>query len=75
MERFSITRVSNKDAHKDLNKIRHELALNVGDLNIRRNSRTVPNLGEARKFSLAQLTRWTDESKLLFLFAFFIHDE
>lgn len=58
MERFTITRVSNKDVHKDhLNKIRHEIALNVGELNMRRNSRTVPNLGEARKFSLAQLTR------------------
>lgn len=72
MERFTITRVSNKDVNKDaakdankdavhrnLDKIRHEIAINVGDLNnMRRNSRTVPNLGEARKFSLAQLTRW-----------------
>lgn len=58
MERFTITRVSNKDVHKDLNKIRNEIAINVGELNnMRRNSRTVPNLGEARKFSLAQLTR------------------
>ena len=57
MERFSITRVSNGKMNSNLNKIRNEIAINVGDLNMRRNSRTVPTLGEARKFSLAQLTR------------------
>jgi hypothetical protein len=58
MERFTITRVSNRDVRKDLNKIRNEIAINVDDLNnMRRNSRTVPNLGDGRKFSLAQLTR------------------
>jgi hypothetical protein len=58
MERFTITRVSNRDVHKDLSKIRNEVALNVDELNnMRRNSRTVPNLGDGRKFSLAQLTR------------------
>lgn len=58
LDRFTITRVNN-EMHKDaLSKIRNEIAINVGDLNnMRRNSRTVPNLGEARKFSLAQLTR------------------
>lgn len=56
MERFTITRVSNKDISNG--KTRNEVALNVDELNnIRRNSRTVPILGEARKFSLAQLTR------------------
>lgn len=67
MERFTITRVSNKDVgdsankevHRGLSKMRNEIAINVGELNnMRRNSRTVPNLGEARKFSLAQLTRF-----------------
>lgn len=67
MERFTITRVSNKEvgdnaskeANRGLSKIRNEIAINVGELNnMRRNSRTVPNLGEARKFSLAQLTRF-----------------
>lgn len=67
MERFTITRVSNKDVgdsankevHRGLTKMRNEIAINVGELNnMRRNSRTVPNLGEARKFSLAQLTRF-----------------
>lgn len=60
MERFTITRVSNGNGnvHKDLSKIRNEVALNVDELNhMRRNSRTVPNLGDGRKFSLAQLTR------------------
>lgn len=57
MDRFSITRVSNGKTNSNLNKIRNEIAINVGELNMRRNSRTVPNLGEARKFSLAQLTR------------------
>lgn len=57
MERFTITRVSNKELPS--NKFRTEVAINVGELNnIRRNSRTVPTMGESRKFSLAQLTRW-----------------
>jgi hypothetical protein len=58
MERFTITRVSNGKVNNNLNKIRNEIAINVDDLNnMRRNSRTVPNMGEGRKFSLAQLTR------------------
>lgn len=57
MERFTITRVSNKELPS--NKFRTEVAINVGELNnIRRNSRTVPTMGESRKFSLAQLTRY-----------------
>lgn len=52
MERFTITRVSNKD----VNKLRNEFVLNVENLNGRRNSKTVP-VPDRRKISLAQLTR------------------
>lgn len=55
MERFTVTRVSNKD----VGRFRNEIAVNVNELkNMRKNSRTVPNPGDARKFSLAQLTRF-----------------
>ena len=60
MERFTVTPVdgNRKDVPLNLGMFRNEIALNIGELNnIRRNSRTVPNLSEARKFSLAQLTR------------------
>lgn len=59
MERFTITAVDGKEARRNhLDFIRKEIAINVGDLkNIRKNSHTVPNPAEARKFSLAQLTR------------------
>lgn len=57
-DRFKVTRVNNEMHEDSLRKIRNEIAINVNDLNnMRRNSRTVPNFGEARKFSLAQLTR------------------
>lgn len=52
MERFTITRVSNKD----VNKLRNEFILKVDSLNGRRNSKTVP-VPDRRKISLAQLTR------------------
>lgn len=52
MERFTITRVSNKE----VNKLRNEFVLNVDNLNGRRNSKTVP-VPDRRKISLAQLTR------------------
>lgn len=55
MERFTITRVSDKN----INKPSHEVALNVSELDdVRRNSRTVPaSTPDRRKFSFAQLTR------------------
>lgn len=52
MERFTVTRVSNKD----INTNKNEIAMNVNELNsMRKNSRTVP--AASRKFSFAQLTR------------------
>lgn len=60
MERFTVTRVSNNDVQPDhVKKFRTEIAINVNELNKRKNSRTVPNIGERRKFSLAQLTRYS----------------
>mgnify|MGYP003428851336 FL=1 len=55
MERFTVTRVSDKN----INKTNHEVALNVSELdNARKNSRTVPaSTPDRRKFSFAQLTR------------------
>ena len=60
MDRFSVSRVSDKTPkNRHVNNLRNEIALNIGELNGRRNSKTVPNLGDfdRRKFSLAQLTR------------------
>lgn len=62
MERFTVTRVSNKD----LGRYHNEIAVNVNELNnMRRNSRTVPNYSEGRKFSLAQLTRFVSALNLI----------
>lgn len=59
MKRFTVTRVSINDVHKDNGRFRNEIAVNVNELNnMRKNSRTVPNTSDARKFSLAQLTRF-----------------
>lgn len=60
MERFTITRVSNKDVNNDNNRERGnaEVSLNVNELIARKNSHTVPtNAPDRRKFSFAQLTR------------------
>lgn len=63
MERFTITPVDDGKSDNKTNgkamKYRNEVAIDVSSLrNVRRNSRTVPNLGtEARRISLAQLTR------------------
>lgn len=67
MDRFKVTRVSNKDINCDIKKIRNEISLNVGDLNnFRRNSRTVPaNFNDRRKISLAQLTRYVMIRRLI----------
>lgn len=56
MDRFTITRVSDKNINKPP---QIEVSLNVGDLDHgRRNSRTVPaSTPDRRKFSFAQLTR------------------
>lgn len=54
MERFTVTRVSDKN----INKPHNEISLNVNELNARKNSRTVPaSTPDRRKFSFAQLTR------------------
>lgn len=52
MERFTITRVSDKNINKGHN---NEVALNVGDLGARGNTLAVHD--DHRKFSFAQLTR------------------
>lgn len=59
MERFTVTRVSNKDMNNDNNKRgTTEVSLNVNDLIHRKNSHSVPVSSiDRRKFSFAQLTR------------------
>lgn len=54
MERFTVTRVSDKNINKP-----PEVSLNISELqNARRNSKTVPaSTPDRRKFSFAQLTR------------------
>lgn len=55
MERFTVTRVSNKEANLN-NRNNTEVTLDVGEL--RKNSHSVPvNSPDRRKFSFAQLTR------------------
>lgn len=55
MERFTVTRVSDKN----INLTPREVTLNVSELNnARKNSRTFPaSTTDRRKFSFAQLTR------------------
>lgn len=59
MERFTVTRVSNKNLQNDDNrKGNAEVSLNVNELIARKNSQTVPvGFHDRRKFSWAQLTR------------------
>ena len=55
MERFSVSRVSDKNQSKNVNNSKNEVALNVGELNGQGNTDITNN--DRRKFSLAQLTR------------------
>ncbi|KAL7038044.1 hypothetical protein ACKWTF_009435 [Chironomus riparius] len=59
MERFTVTRISNKDMNNDNSKRgTAEVSLNVNDLYHRKNSHSVPVSSiDRRKFSFAQLTR------------------
>lgn len=64
MERFTITPVDDGNSDKfdsqpEKYSNKNEVTIDVGALkNIRRNSKTVPNMGvETRRISLAQLTR------------------
>lgn len=61
MERFTITPVDDTNDKFDKNEkyMKNEVVVDVATLkNIRRNSKTVPNIGvENRRISLAQLTR------------------
>lgn len=57
MERFTITRVNNDDV--TANNGTAEVVLNVNEINMRKNSHTVPVTSpDRRKFSFAQLTRY-----------------
>lgn len=55
MERFTVTRVHDNNIERPH---QFEVSLNVGELNARRNSRTVPaSYPDRRKSSFAQFTR------------------
>ncbi|KAG5681039.1 hypothetical protein PVAND_010505 [Polypedilum vanderplanki] len=57
MERFKVTRV-NDDLNSSSSNGNAEVALNISELNMRKNSHTVPVISpDRRKFSFAQLTR------------------